>query len=309
MDIDLGRALDDAAATVSGWAEGLVGSLPDIVAALLVLLFFWGVATLVRNALLRILERVSQHRSVQRLLATVAYGAVLAVGIFAALGILELDRTVTSLLAGAGIVALALGFAFQDTAENFISGVLLAFRRPFREGDVVETNDHMGVVEAINLRATMLRTFEGQRVYIPNSTVFQNSLVNYTELGRRRVDLACGVAYGDDLERAREVAVQAIEPLEARDPGRPVEFFYEGFGDSSIDFVVRFWIGFSAQPQFLAARSEAIVALKKALDEAGLTIPFPIRTLDFGVVGGRSLAEEAPGLGRGSEVGGRSDGG
>jgi small conductance mechanosensitive channel len=195
------------------------------------------------------------------------------VGLFVALGILGLDTAVTSLLAGVGIVGLALGFAFQDLASNFIAGVLLSIRRPFVEGDLIENEDHLGTVTEINLRSTRLRTLQGQTVIIPNAEVFTNSVVNYST-GERRVDLRCGVAYGDDLEAARAVSWAAVRsPTRGRH--RPVDFYYEEFGDSSIDFVVRFWITVHAQPDFLRARSEAVIAIKKALRRGRLHHPLP----------------------------------
>ena len=297
MNLDIQRALQAMTEKVAGWVEGFIQTIPNLVAAVLVLVLFWLAAKVARKILARLLERVSSYRAVNRLLATIAYVAVVAVGLFVALGVLNLDKTVTSLLAGAGILGLAIGFAAQDTVENLLSGILLSIRRPIREGDIVETGDTFGVVREINLRATQVRAPQGQIVYIPNSQVFKNPLTNYSQLGRRRVDLACGVAYGDDLEKARRIAIEAIEAVEARDESRDVELFYDEFGGSSVNFTLRFWIDFSrSQAEFLSARSEAIMRLKKAFDENDITIPFPIRTLDFGVVGGVPLAEELEGI-------------
>jgi small conductance mechanosensitive channel len=208
--------------------------------------------------------------------------------------VLGLDKTVTSLLAGAGVLGLALAFAFQDIAGNFMSGILLALRRPFGSADWIETNDFFGVVEDLNLRSTIVRTPQGQLVTIPNSSVLQNPIKNYTKLGKRRVDLSCGVAYGDDLDKVEKVAPSSLNNLDFIDSERPVDFYFTEFGGSSIDFKLRFWIDFKGQADFLKAQSEAIKALKAAFDQSGITIPFPIRTLDFGVVGGVNLNEVLP---------------
>ena len=192
-------------AKLQGWLEAIIVGLPNIVAALVVVVLFALLARLARRLARRLMDRVSANLHVNRLLATTAYVIVLATGLFVALGILQLDKTVTTFLAGAGIVGLALGFAFQDIASNFISGVILSVRRPFDEGDVVETNDYMGTVHEVNLRSTVVRTFQNQLVVIPNKEVFQNPVVNYSRLGQRRVDIGVGVAYGDDLEKARQL--------------------------------------------------------------------------------------------------------
>jgi Small-conductance mechanosensitive channel len=210
---------------------------------------------------------------------------------------------VTSLLAGAGIVGLALGFAFQDIAANFMAGIYLSVRRPFRRGHIVETQDYFGTVHEVNLRWTEIYSQQGQLVLIPNKHVFENPIMNYSALGRRRVDLKVGVSYGEDLARVKEVAVQAIEGVSTRLPERPVDLYFEEFGESSIDLVVRFWVNFSKQPDYLEARSEAIQRLKTAFDQAGIVIPYPVRTLDFGVKGGERLTEvlEEVGVGAGPQ--------
>lgn len=276
-----------------GFGEALILMLPEFVAAVLVVIVAAILARLARRVVHGLLRRITSYETVNNLLATISYVVVLAVGIFVALGILGLDRAVTSLLAGAGIIGLALGFAFQDLASNFIAGILLSIRRPFLEGDLIETEEFRGVVVGINLRSTRIRTFQGQIAIIPNADVFTNPLINFST-GERRVDLSCGVSYGDDLERASEVALMAVNGLQNIRRDRPVDLYFESFGDSSIDFVVRFWIDFKNETEFLRAKSDALIAVKKAFDDADITIPFPIRTLDFGIVGGARLDEVLP---------------
>jgi small conductance mechanosensitive channel len=271
--------------------EALLLHLPNFVVALVVLVASWLAARAIRSLVHRLLHRVSHSDQVNRLVSQTVYVAIVASGLFAALGILGLQKTVASLLAGAGIIGLALGFAFQDIAANLLAGVYLSVKRPFRHGHLVKTQDFFGIVEGIHLRWTELRTQQGQLVLIPNKQVFENPIMNYTSAGRRRVDLSVGVSYGDDLARVREVAIRALEEVSSRAADRPVELFYEEIGESSIDFTVRFWIPFSQQRDYLAARSEAIERLKRAFDAEGITLPFPTRTLDFAVKGGETLAE------------------
>lgn len=291
MELDIGQALNGALEDLTSWVEGFVRMLPELVAAVLVLGLFVLLARLVRGGVRRLMDRATSHGPVKSLLAKAAYLGVLAAGVFVALGVLQLDKTVTSLLAGVGILGLALGFAFQDIAENFIAGILITLRRPFTDGDLVETNGFFGTVEDVDLRATHIRTLQGQLVRVPNGDVFGNPITNYSQASDRRVDLACGVSYGDDLETAKRVALEAMAGVEGRDPDREPELFYEGFGGSSIDFVVRFWIPDTGQKAFLAARSDAIVRLKSAFDDHDVGIPFPIVTLDFSDAGTRRLDE------------------
>jgi small conductance mechanosensitive channel len=137
---------------------------------------------------------------------------------------------------------------------------------------------------------------------IPNKQIYQNKVLNHSASGTRRVDLACGVSYGDDLEEVRRVVRDTLASVEPRDRFRDVEVFFTGFGSSSIHLVGRFWVDYEKQPDFLDAQSRAIIAVKKAFDANDIVIPFPIRTLDFGIRGGRPLAESFPKI----EVNGRS---
>jgi small-conductance mechanosensitive channel len=272
------------------WLNTTIEMLPNLAVALLVVIVFYTLAKVIKNFVGRLLSKVTKNKTVTGLAQTILGVLVIGIGVFFALSILNLDGMVTSLLAGAGIIGLALGFAFQDIASNFISGILLSVRHPFGIGDIIDTNGHFGTVKKLNLRNTVIRTPQGQVIYVPNKVVYENPFMNYTKNGERRIDLSCGVSYGDDLEKARKVALEAIEGLESRDTSRDVELYYNEFGDSSINFTLRFWIPFQQLPQYWGAQSEAIMALKKAFDENDIMIPFPIRTLDFGIRGGEQLS-------------------
>ena len=291
MQLELNQALSQGLAKVTGWIETLIQNLPEILSAVILLLFFVFLARTGRKVARRLMDRATDHGPVKSLVAKFVYVAVLTMGVFLALGILELDRTVTSLLAGVGILGLALGFAFQDIAQNFISGILLTIRRPFTDGDLVETNGFKGRIEAVDLRSTHLRTMQGELVRIPNGDVYGSPLTNYSQSDSRRVDLACGVSYGDDLEKARSVALEAMREVEGRDSAREPELFYTDFGGSSINFDLRIWLVDAEQSTFLKARSDAMIRLKKAFDEHDVGIPFPIVTLDFSEAGTRRLDE------------------
>lgn len=271
------------------WIDSMIQMLPNLAAALLVLIVFYVVGKLVRQGVRNLLGRVTDNKTIIHLLVTITGVIVVAIGVFISLSILQLDGAVTSLLAGAGIIGLALGFAFQDIASNFISGIILSIRHPFGIGDIIETNDFYGTVQKMNLRNTIIHTPQGQIVYIPNKSVFEKPLQNFTSSGERRIDLSCGVSYGDDLEKAKEVAVEAIKSLDNYNAQKGIEFYYEEFGGSSINFKIRFWVDFRTNPDFWSARSDAIMAITQKFDENDIMIPFPIRTLDFGIRGGEKL--------------------
>ena len=275
-----------------GWWESFVLMLPNLGVATLILIISWLISIAVGRGFESLTLRFAHGQALADLVRRIARFAILALGFVVALNVLELDDAAATFLAGAGIVGLALGFAFQDLAANFIAGIGLALRRPMRVGDLVETNGFFGVVDRIHLRLTTLKKPEGQVIRIPNRKIFEEALINYSELGRRRVDVEVGVSYGDDLEKVQELIDSALSALSGRIEDRPVEVFYKEFSDSSINFVARTWFPETAQAGYLKNRSRCVIAIKKAFDENGLVIPFPIRTLDFGIQGGEPLREQ-----------------
>jgi len=288
--MEINEAYNLVADKLETWIDTFIQMLPNLVVALIVLIVFYVIGKLIRNAIGRLLKKVTDNKTIVNLLETIVGVMIIGVGVFIALSILQLDGAVTSLLAGAGIIGLALGFAFQDIASNFISGIILSIRHPFGIGDIIDTNGFYGTVEKLNLRNTIIKTPQGQVVYIPNKSVFENPLENYTKSGERRIDLSCGVSYGDDLEKAKKVALEAVKSLQNYNSDKGIEFYYEEFGGSSINFKIRFWVHFQNNPDYWSARSDAIMAITKHFDENDIMIPFPIRTLDFGIRGGEKLS-------------------
>lgn len=176
---------------------------------------------------------------------------------------------------------MALAFAFQDIAANFISGIFISFRKPLQIGDIVSIKDYMGKVVEVNLRDTVIKTFQGKMVIIPNKDVFQSAIENYSLLGKRRLDLVVGISYNDDLEFAAQTTLDAVRTIEGLDPLEEITLFYTEFGDSSINFTVRLWCNSTKQIHYLRVGHHAIIAIKKAFDLHKISIPFPIRTLDI----------------------------
>lgn len=274
---------------LGSWTKALVQMMPNLVLAALIVVAGSLLARLARKLSGKVLAKAVRSGTLLRLIGNSVYLLVVMVALFGALSVLHLDKTVTSILAGAGIVGLALGFAFQDIAANFISGILMAVQRPVRVGELIRTGDHFGTVERIDLRTTELKNQQGIQVIIPNKDVFQNALMNYTRNGTRRIDLQVGISYGEDLERVEGLTTAAVKAVDGVLADKPVEHYYIEFGDSSINYEVRFWIEAISQDHYNRLRSLAIKAIKSVYNKEGITIPFPIRTLDFGIKGGEKL--------------------
>jgi small-conductance mechanosensitive channel len=291
MKFDINKAIEIVAHKLNTWLESIVAMLPNVFVAILVLLMFYIVARTTRLLSKRLLNRLSERNSINNLISSLIYILTLCIGLIISLNVLHLQQTVTSLLAGAGIVGLAIGFAFQDISANFISGVFLAFKRPIKVGDIINTKGYTGIVEQIDMRVTVIKTFQGLHVLIPNKDVFQTPVTNYTKTNERRIDLEVGISYSEDLKRVRDITLESVGNLSFLQPGKATNLYYKEFGDSSINFVIMVWVNYPDEPGFLKARSEVIIAIKSAFDKNGITIPFPIRTLDFGIQGGKQLSE------------------
>ncbi|MDG6097199.1 mechanosensitive ion channel family protein [Alteromonas sp. ZYF713] len=271
------------------WVEASIKHLPNIAVAIFIAMAFGLLAKIVGNLAHRVLSRTFDSTQIVGLLTSIIKVAIATAGIFIALDFIGLRGTVTSLLAGAGIVGLAIGFAFQDITENLIAGIAMGVRKPFQIGDVIEAEGVFGNVEAINLRNTHVMTFFGQREIIPNKILFRNILTNYSVNGHRRVEVPVGISYADDPQQAAEVLTEAVNEFDFVIRKEETGVWAESFGDSSINLLVWFWIEYPGEPGFLAARHQVIVAIQRALSDANILIPFPIRTLDFGAKGGEKL--------------------
>jgi small conductance mechanosensitive channel len=167
----------------------------------------------------------------------------------------------------------------QSSLSNTFSGVYLSVKDILNVGDWIETNGYNGTVYEVNLRNTVIREPDNNLVMIPNRMVVENPFKNYGLTNQIRVILTCGVNYNSDLSFVEKLTKETIMENCHKDPDREIEFHYLEFGDSSINFQVRFWIDAKSKMTILEARSEAIKAIKRAFDENGIDIPYPIRTL------------------------------
>jgi small conductance mechanosensitive channel len=233
------------------------------------------VSRVVKYVLNRVLKR-RLDSALAELIARVAAYTILVVGLVYALD--SLGVRIGPLLGALGIAGIAIAFALKDLLENFVAGVLLQLQRPFTYGDQVSINEHEGTVRAIDSRLVTIVTPDGETIKIPSATVIRADIDNLTEQGARRTDVPVGVAYGTDLQVAHRALAKAVEGVdEVHDHPSP-EVLLVGFGESSIDFVVRYWHA-PTIAAFWKARSDVTFAVEEALATEGITIPFPQRTL------------------------------
>ncbi|MBT8376385.1 MAG: mechanosensitive ion channel family protein [Winogradskyella sp.] len=275
-------AISNLVNKMQGWLTTIIEYLPNFILAIIVLTAAYFIARKVNKLTNKLVSKRVQQDSISKMIARISAVAVVLAGLFLALGILDLSKTLTSLLAGAGVAGLAIGLALQGTLSNTVAGIALSFRKKIEIGHWVETSGYSGEVMDINLKDFTLKEADNNYVVIPNKTILENPLKNYSLTTKMRVFLECGVGYESDLEKVealtKEVIANTFDQIEKPED---VEFYYTEFGDSSINYLCRFWIDAESMLEKLKAKTKAIIEIKKAYDKEGINIPFPIRTLQF----------------------------
>ncbi len=295
---DLARRLRPAIEHLRERALGLVGWLPLLGVALLAFVLFLVLARLITSWEWPF-RRLASNPFARDLLRQAVRSLIVLAGIVFALEILDATALVAALAGVAGLVGLALGFAFRDLAENYIASVLLSMRQPFLPNDHVRVEGQEGHVLRLTSRATLLLTLDGNHVRIPNATVFKGILINYTRNPRRRFEFQLGVAPETDLSTALSRGLEVLATMEGvLDEPQPAAWIHT-LGDSTVVLLFLGWVD-QREVDFAKARSEAIRRVKEDFDAAGIGMPEPgVRVLRAAetepqaVAGARTAPSEA----------------
>ena len=254
--------------------------LPSLLSAVIMLFLTKYAVQITSDIVNRVSQRTVESISLQLLLDQACRVSIWTIGILLACVIAFPGFELGDIVATLGVGSIAVGFAFQDIFKNFLAGIILLVEEPFRIGDEIAIDNYIGKVEDINIRTTEIRTYQGEKVLLPNSTVFTDAVKVVTAFDYRRTDLAVGVDYNTPLPQARKLLYETVISVSGVVDDPTPEIDLVNFGDSSIDFVVRYWSS-SPQKQLRNVQTKAIIAIKKALDEADISIPYPIRTLYY----------------------------
>lgn len=254
---------------------------PQIVVAIFVIFLTWGISKVASSVIGKVLGGRSIRQSLKELFHLLVSILVWVLGLMIAAVIMFPGLTPASILAGLGIGSVAIGFAFKDVFENFLAGIIILFRREMRIGDHIECEGIEGKVAQIAIRESHIRQTDGQLVIVPNALLFKNPVIVRTDQDLRRTTVICGVAYDVDVATARDVIQRAVAGCDTVvQDDKPIQIFAQEFASSSINFEVTWWTG-SKPVDIRKSRDEVVTAVKKALDDAGIEIPFPYRTLTF----------------------------
>ncbi|WP_201608118.1 mechanosensitive ion channel family protein [Psychrobacter okhotskensis] len=267
--------------SANGILIGFVERIPYFVASIIVILIFWFLSIVFKKIVYKLLGSRSRHQNLVKVFQRVGGALIIFIGFMIAMVIAVPGFTPAKLIGALGIGSVAIGFAFKDIFQNLLSGILLLISEPFRIGDQIVSGEYEGTVEDIKIRATTIKTYDGRQVVIPNSDLYTSALTVNTAYKQRRLQVAVGIGYEDDIEAAKAEIMQALDKADSVSTKAKPSVIATGFGGSSIDLMVRWFIEDGTQANKVASIHQVIVEIKNALDAAGVNIPFPIRTIDL----------------------------
>lgn len=248
------------------WTTSAIKMLPNMVVAVLVIIAFFLIARFVKMLAYKFVLKISHTPALSGLVSNLFSVIVTLIGFFVALDVLKLEKAVTSLLAGAGIIGLALGFAFQDLTANFISGIFITLRRPFEVGHQIETNGFIGYVEEIQLRSTLLRTLDGLHVIIPNKEIFQKPIINHSLTPERRTEISFNVPIANENTlQIKQLVEDALKGMDKLATDKSPRIYFNGIDGTNLKVTVTCWIKNEDIRDFENAKNEILVRITTVL--------------------------------------------
>ncbi|WP_206435949.1 mechanosensitive ion channel family protein [Altericroceibacterium xinjiangense] len=267
-------------ATLEGMVRDFLAMLPLVAAGVVVFLLFWLAAGAVSQLIARRAAKPDSLPGAATAIARLVYILMVSAGVLAGVTVAFPTMTPARLISLLGVGGIAIGFAFKDVFQNLLAGLLILLRQPFRVGDEITTGEHTGTVEAIETRATFLRTYDGRRIIIPNSQVYTEPVEVITAYELLRSEYDVGIGYGDSIAKAKEIALAAMRGVDGvlADPA-PDVLTWELAG-SSVNLRIRWWT-LPKRGGVVQTRDRVLQAVKEALSEAGVDLPFPTQVVLF----------------------------
>jgi len=271
--------LDLIVAKLHAASNGFFLQLPNIVGGLLVVLVAWFAGRLIAAAVRRAFDHKG-YVDLGGVLASLGFGLVVFAAVLVASVIVFPSVKPATIISSLGIGSVAIGFAFKDILQNLLAGILLLINRPYRRGDQIVVKDFEGTVEHIQSRATLIKTYDGRRVIIPNSDVYTSPVVVNTAFSTRRDHFDVGIGYGDQPDRAMAIFAAAIAEVEGVEADPAPEVLPWGLDASSVTLRARWWSQ-SKRTEIVHLRARVILAIFRAAAENGIDLPFPTQQILF----------------------------
>lgn len=266
---------------VQGMINGFIALIPNLVLALIVFAIFFVVAGAIRQVVRRVTRHRRHARNLGLILGRLAQWTILLIGLFISLSIVVPTLKAGDLVQLLGISGVAIGFAFRDILQNFLAGILILLTEPFQLDDQIIFKNFEGTVESIQTRATTIRTYDGRRIVIPNSELFTNSVTVNTAFEHRRLEYDVGIGYGDDIDEAKRLILEAIHETEGvlQDPAP--DAIVVDLAESTVNIRARWWVQPPLRAEVLALQDKVLIAIKKKLTANGIDLPFPTQQILF----------------------------
>lgn len=266
---------------IQGMINGLLAMLPNLVLALIVFILFFFAARAIKFIVKRLTRKYRHARNLGLVLGRLAQGIVILVGLFVALSIVIPSFKAGDLIQLLGISGVAIGFAFRDILQNFLAGILILLTEPFRIDDQIVFKNFEGTVESIQTRATTIKTYDGRRIVIPNSDLFTNSITVNTAFDSRRLEYDIGIGYGDDIDRAKELILEAMHSVAGVLKSPPPDVLVVALAESTVNIRARWWVEPPRRADALDLQDKVLTAIKNKLTANGIDLPFPTQQILF----------------------------
>ena len=260
--------------------QQMISRIPYLIVASLVFVIFWVLSIFFKKAVTRILGSRKHHQNLVTVFRRVGSALILFLGFMVAMIIAVPSFTPGKLIGALGIGSVAIGFAFKDIFQNLLSGILLLLSEPFRIGDQIISGNFEGTVEDIQIRATTIRTYDGRKVVIPNSQLYTSPMTVNTAYSQRRLEFDVGIGYENNIVDAQRVILNVLKAAPTVSKLAEPSLVATALAESSVVVRVRWFIDDGTQTNRVASINEVIILVKKALEEANISIPFPVTTLD-----------------------------
>jgi small conductance mechanosensitive channel len=260
--------LNDIGDQLGEYYQTIVTVAPRLLVAIVILLVFWFIGYYVKVFSTKRLQKKMTDSLLANFLAGVIRTVIVVMGLLFVFRFWGLTGVVSGVLAGAGITAFVIGFALKDIGENFLAGVLLAFKRPFRTGDVIEVSGMRGRVVTLNLRDTQIKTYDGKDVYMPNGMIVKNPLINFTIDGFLRHEFEVKIPKGKDYDEALGIIEKSMKEVEGVLEGfRKTSIEVKESSSAGITIQIFFWVDtFARKIPATKVKTNAILAVQKALE-------------------------------------------
>ncbi|MGG6295118.1 mechanosensitive ion channel family protein [Leptolyngbya sp. AN02str] len=277
MTIQVSAAWEKA----QGMLNDLIALLPNLVLALIVFIIFFLVAGTIRHMVKRVTRNRRHARNLGLILGRLAQWTIILIGLFISLSIVIPTLRAGDLVQLLGISGVAIGFAFRDILQNFLAGILILLTEPFQLEDQIVFKDFEGTVENIQTRATTIRTYDGRRIVIPNSELFTNSVTVNTAFDNRRLEYDVGIGYGDDIDEAKRLILEAIYETEGVLQEPAPDAIVVSLAESTVEIRARWWVKPPYRAEVLNLQDKVLTAIKNKLTAHGIDLPFPTQQILF----------------------------